>query len=57
MSEKKVTGVAQAIDLESISKDIAKLVKKLGKKAEGPVNVKVLKNVQAKIEKILSPAA
>jgi 3-methyladenine DNA glycosylase Tag len=57
MSEKKVTGVAQAIDLENISKDIAKLVRKLGKKAEGPVSVKVLKKVQAKIEKILSPAA
>jgi len=57
MSEKKVTGVAQAVDLESISKDIAELVKKLGKKAEGPVSVRVLKRVQAKIEKILTPAA
>jgi hypothetical protein len=57
MSEKKVTGVAQAIDLESISKDIAELVKKLDKKVEGPVSVEVLKRVQAKIGKILSPAA
>lgn len=57
MSEKKITGVAQAIDLESISKDIAELVKKLDKKAEGPVDVQVLKRVQAKIEKILTPAA
>ncbi len=57
MSEKKVTGVAQAVDLESISKDIAELVKKLDKKAEGPVSVQVLKRVQVKIEKILSPAA
>jgi hypothetical protein len=57
MSEKKVTGVAQAMDLESISKDIAELVKKLDKKVEGPVSVEVLKRVQAKIGKILSPAA
>jgi hypothetical protein len=57
MSEKKVTGVAQAIDLESISKDISELIKKLDKKAEGPVDVQVLKKVQAKIEKILTPAA
>jgi hypothetical protein len=56
MSEKKVTGVAQAVDLESISKDVAELVKKLDKKAEGPVDVKVLKRMQAKIEKILAPA-
>ena len=56
MSEKKVTGVAQAVDLESISKDVAELVKKLDKKTEGPVDVKVLKRMQAKIEKILAPA-
>ena len=56
MSEKKVTGVAQAVDLESISKDVAELVKKLDRKAEGPVDVKVLKRVQATIEKILAPA-
>jgi len=57
MSEKKVTGVAQAVDLESISKDIAELVKKLDRKTEGPVSVEVLKRVKAKIEKILSAAA
>jgi hypothetical protein len=57
MSEKKVTGVAQAVDLESISNDIADLVKELDKKTEGPVRVEVLKRVQAKIEKILSSAA
>jgi hypothetical protein len=56
MSEKKVTGVAQAVDLESISKDVAELVKKLDKKTEGPVDVKVLKRMQAKIEKILAHA-
>jgi hypothetical protein len=56
MSEKTTTGVAQAVDIESLSKDIAVLVKELDKKVEGPVDVRVLKRMQAKIEKILTPA-
>jgi hypothetical protein len=57
MSQNGSTGVAKAVDIESISKDIAELAKELGKKAEGPVDVRVLKSVQAKIQKLLTPAA
>jgi hypothetical protein len=56
MSEKTTTGVAQAVDIDSLSKDVAELAKELGKKAEGPVDVHVLKRMKAKIEKILTPA-
>ena len=57
MPEKGQTGVAKTIDIESISKDIAELVKQLDKKVEGPIDVRVLERVQAKIQKIMSPAA
>jgi hypothetical protein len=56
MSQHGDTGVAKKIDIESISKDVAELAKELGNKAEGPVDVRVLKRVQAKIQKILTPA-
>jgi ribosomal protein S10 len=56
MSQHKDTGVAKTIDIESISKDIAELAKQLGNKVEGPVSVDVLKRVQEKIKKILTPA-
>jgi hypothetical protein len=56
MSQNGSTGVAKALDIESISKDVAELAKELGTKAEGPVDVRVLKRVQAKIQKLLTPA-
>jgi hypothetical protein len=56
MSQNGSTGVAKAIDIESLSKDVAELVKELDKKVEGPVEVRVLKRMQAKIEKLLTPA-
>jgi hypothetical protein len=48
-------GVARRIDLESISEDIAKLVKELDNEVEGEVKVKVneLKTIGTKIEKII----
>jgi hypothetical protein len=46
-------GVAKRIDLESISEDIAALVKKLDKEVEGPVQVRDLKKIEAKVQKIL----
>jgi hypothetical protein len=56
MSQHGDTGVAKKIDIESISKDIAELANELGNKVDGPVNVRVLKRVQEKIQKILTPA-
>jgi len=56
MSQHGDTGVAKAIDIESISKDIAELAKELGSKAEGPVKVHLLKSAKTKIEKLLPPA-
>lgn len=55
MSQNGSTGVAKAVDIESISKDVAELAKELGKKVEGPIDVRVLKRVQAKIQKLLTP--
>jgi hypothetical protein len=46
-------GVAKRLDLESISKDIAELVKQLDKKVEGPVKVHDLKTVEGKVQKII----
>jgi hypothetical protein len=46
-------GVAKRIDLESISKDIADLVKQLDKKAEGVIQMKDLKRVEGKVQKII----
>jgi hypothetical protein len=48
-------GVARRIDLESISEDIAKLVKELDNEVEGEVKVKVneLKHIDSKIQKII----
>jgi len=45
-------GVAKRLELESISQDIANLVKQLDKRAEGPVNVRDLKAIEAKLQKI-----
>lgn len=46
-------GVAKRLDLESISKDIADLVKKLDKEVEGDVDVREVKKIEAKLEKII----
>jgi len=46
-------GVAKRLDLESISKDIAELVKQLDKKVEGPVKVQHLKTIEGKVQKII----
>jgi hypothetical protein len=56
MPEKGSTGVAKTVDIESISKDIAELVKQLGKEVEGPIDMQVLRRAQAKIQKIMTPA-
>jgi hypothetical protein len=55
MSQHGDTGVAKAIDIESLSKDVAELVKELDKKVEGPIDARVLKRMQAKIQKLLTP--
>lgn len=46
-------GVAKRLDLESISTDIAALVKKLDKKIEGPVEVRDLKKIEGKGQKVI----
>jgi hypothetical protein len=46
-------GVARRIDLESISEDIARLVKELDNEVEGEVKVHELKNIGAKLDKIV----
>jgi hypothetical protein len=47
-------GVAKRLDLESISQDIAKLVKELDKEVEGKVQVSELKKIEAKVHKIIA---
>jgi len=47
-------GVAKRLDLESISQDIAKLVKELDKEVEGKVQVSELKKIEAKVRKIIA---
>ena len=56
MPESGKTGVAKTVDIESISKDIGELVKQLDKKVDGPIDVRILERVQAKIKKIMTPA-
>ncbi len=46
-------GVARRIDLESISEDIAKLVKELDNEVEGEVKVHELKKIDHKLQKII----
>lgn len=46
-------GVAKRIDLESLSGDIARLVKQLGEEVEGEVQVDDLKNIKNKLRKII----
>lgn len=46
-------GVAKRLDLESISKDIAALVKQLDKEVEGNVHTHELKKIEEKVQKII----
>jgi hypothetical protein len=46
-------GVAKRLDLESIFKDIAELVKQLGKEVEGQVKTTDLKKSETKVQKIM----
>jgi hypothetical protein len=46
-------GVARRIDLESISEDIAKLVKELDNQVAGEVKVNELKKIDTKLQKII----
>jgi hypothetical protein len=46
-------GVARRLDLESISEDIAELVKQLDKKAEGEISVDEIKKIREKLHKIV----
>lgn len=46
-------GVTKRLDLESISKDISDLVKQLGSEIEGPVQVRDLKKIETKVQKII----
>ena len=50
---KNNVGVAKRIDLESISTDIADLVKQLDNEVEGDVQVHDLKKIEAKIQKLM----
>jgi hypothetical protein len=47
------SGVGQRIDPESLSDDIARLVKQLGEEVEGEVPADDLKNIDSKLEKII----
>jgi hypothetical protein len=47
-------GVAKRIDLESLSEDVARLVRQLGEEVEGEVQVDDLKNIDNKLRKIIN---
>jgi hypothetical protein len=47
-------GVAKRIDLESVSEDLARLVRQLGDEVEGEVQVDDPKNIENKLEKIIN---
>jgi len=47
-------GVAKRLDLESISKDIAKLVKQLDKEVEGDIEVQEVKKIESKLHKLIA---
>ncbi len=47
-------GVAKRLELESISQEIAKLVKELDGEVEGKVQVSELKKIEAKVHKIIT---
>jgi hypothetical protein len=50
----KDVGVVKRLDLESISKDIAELVKQLGQEVEGDVKGSELKKIDDKVHKLIA---
>jgi hypothetical protein len=46
-------GVARRIDLESISEDIAALIKQLGREVEGDIDVAEVKKIETKLRKVV----
>ena len=50
---KNNVGVVKLLDLESISKDVAELVKQLDKEVEGKVHTRDLKKIEGKIQSII----
>ena len=50
----KIVGVTKRIDLESVSDDLARLVRQLGEEVEGEVQVDDLKNIENKLEEIIN---
>lgn len=50
----KDVGVVKRLDLESISKDIAELVKELGREVEGEVKGSDLKKIDEKVHKLIA---
>jgi hypothetical protein len=46
-------GVAKRIDLESISKDVAKLVESLHREVEGDIKVEDIRKIEAKLKKLV----
>ena len=46
-------GVARRIDLESISRDIADLMKQLDKEVEGDIKVSDVRKIEEKLTKII----
>jgi hypothetical protein len=47
-------GVAKRLDLESISKDIAELVKELDNEVEGKIEVRKVKKIETKLQKLVA---
>ena len=50
----KDVGVVKRLELESISKDIAELVKQLGREVEGEVKESDLKKIDEKVHKLIA---
>jgi hypothetical protein len=46
-------GVAKRIDIESISKDIADLVKQLDEEVEGEIKVSDVRKIEQKLKRII----
>jgi len=50
----KDVGVVKRLELESISKDIAELVKQLGREVEGEVKESDLKKIDEKVHRLIA---
>jgi hypothetical protein len=46
-------GVAKRIDLESISEDLAELIKRLGREVEGSIEVEEVRKIENKLKKLV----